>query len=129
MNTTRSISAHRAQEDFDRYAAHLRHAIKNNRPMFAEYVGAQLARRLRRMHFATVYRIDRCYGGPEEGGWWYDWYQLESFEPTDSETGWLSTEAVAFGRFSMAHGHDIGVNIEALDSFGAYQSTERPHYE
>jgi hypothetical protein len=21
---------------------------------------------------AAVYRVDRCYGGPEEGGWWWD---------------------------------------------------------
>lgn len=22
----------------------------------------------------TTYRVEWCYGGPEEGGWWYDWY-------------------------------------------------------
>lgn len=22
----------------------------------------------------TLYEISRCYGGPEEGGWWYDYY-------------------------------------------------------
>ena len=22
--------------------------------------------------FINVYMIDRCYGGPQEGGWWYD---------------------------------------------------------
>lgn len=22
--------------------------------------------------FVNVYEVDRCYGGPEEGGWWYD---------------------------------------------------------
>ena len=25
--------------------------------------------------FLTAYTVDRCYGGPEEGGWWYDNYQ------------------------------------------------------
>lgn len=24
--------------------------------------------------YVTVYEIERCYGGPEEGGWWYDDY-------------------------------------------------------
>lgn len=24
------------------------------------------------MFYANVYEIDRAYGGPEEGGWWYD---------------------------------------------------------
>lgn len=23
-------------------------------------------------YYVTCYDIDRCYGGPEEGGWWYD---------------------------------------------------------
>ncbi len=25
-------------------------------------------------YFVSMYSIERCYGGPEEGGWWYDWY-------------------------------------------------------
>lgn len=29
------------------------------------------------MRFITEYRVARPYGGPEEGGWWYD-----DFEPT-----------------------------------------------
>lgn len=27
--------------------------------------------------WVSVYRHSRCYGGPEEGGWWYDRYYLE----------------------------------------------------
>ena len=27
--------------------------------------------------FVSVYRCQRCYGGPEEGGWWYDRNVLE----------------------------------------------------
>lgn len=23
--------------------------------------------------WSSLYEIERCYGGPEEGGWWYDW--------------------------------------------------------
>lgn len=26
------------------------------------------------MKFINVYRVERAYGGPEEGGWWYDDY-------------------------------------------------------
>lgn len=26
----------------------------------------------KRIQFVTVYETDRAYGGPEEGGWWYD---------------------------------------------------------
>lgn len=25
--------------------------------------------------YVSVYRVYRCYGGPEEGGWWYDTYE------------------------------------------------------
>lgn len=29
--------------------------------------------------FVNVYQLDRGYGGPEEGGWWYDYeYPIES---------------------------------------------------
>lgn len=27
-------------------------------------------------HVLAIYEIDRAYGGPEEGGWWYDCGQL-----------------------------------------------------
>lgn len=23
------------------------------------------------------YTVEQCYGGPEEGGWWYDWWELD----------------------------------------------------
>jgi hypothetical protein len=26
----------------------------------------------------TTYRVTRCYGGPEEGGWWYNWWQVQN---------------------------------------------------
>lgn len=30
--------------------------------------------------YVSLYRVDRCYGGPEEGGWWYNHYSLESYQ-------------------------------------------------
>lgn len=27
--------------------------------------------------FVTPYLVDQRYGGPEEGGWWYDWYYVD----------------------------------------------------
>ncbi len=35
--------------------------------------------------YINIYLIDRAYGGPEEGGWWYDTQDLE-------ESRWFSTE-------------------------------------
>lgn len=28
-------------------------------------------------YIVALYRIDRAYGGPEEGGWWYDTGDLD----------------------------------------------------
>jgi len=25
-------------------------------------------------YYVSIYNVESCYGGPEEGGWWYDWY-------------------------------------------------------
>ena len=29
-----------------------------------------------KVFIVAVYEVNRCYGGPEEGGWWYDAGQL-----------------------------------------------------
>ena len=34
--------------------------------------------------FVSVYKADRAYGGPEEGGWWYDVYDLVDSVPVIS---------------------------------------------
>ena len=31
--------------------------------------------------YVSVYEVQRAYGGPEEGGWWYDAYQLVDTHP------------------------------------------------
>jgi hypothetical protein len=36
--------------------------------------------------YVSIYRHQRCYGGPEEGGWWYDGYELEGGVPFASRT-------------------------------------------
>jgi hypothetical protein len=36
--------------------------------------------------FVSIYVVERVYGGPEEGGWWYHWLTLEnSIEVNDRE--------------------------------------------
>lgn len=38
-------------------------------------------RRRRIFRHVTVYEVTRHYGGPEEGGWWYNWYKpIESIK-------------------------------------------------
>ena len=31
--------------------------------------------------YISLYRHSRCYGGPEEGGWWYSTYELMGYIP------------------------------------------------
>lgn len=88
------------------------------------------------------YHVTRHYGGPEEGGWWFDMYEFKSSFPyppiIDTEEclyGFvyqLNSEAKAAqsnpqGRFSVENGTDVRFLIE--DTPGEHQSTTRPHYE
>lgn len=89
--------------------------------------------------FVNVYLIDRAYGGPEEGGWWYDTGQAirseqyssqeEAEEARDAEKAWCNEE-------NRHRRSDIGsvlsegkyvVYIE--DDPGADFPTYTPHYE
>lgn len=88
----------------------------------------------------SEYTVDRCYGGPEEGGWWYDWSDFvrvvgvfatredaETFQATlreaqdaeDRESGHRS-------RYSVIGQPDTCYFIETVP--GQWQDTERPHY-
>jgi hypothetical protein len=44
--------------------------------------------------YANLYLNDREYGGPEEGGWWYDTYS-----PVNRESGDWNEEPPTFGHF------------------------------
>ena len=35
--------------------------------------------------FVTLYEVKSLYGGPEEGGWWYDWYTPIATKQVSSE--------------------------------------------
>jgi hypothetical protein len=85
--------------------------------------------------FVNVYSVTRHYGGPEEGGWYYNWYTcLESFpcryknqhevvEYLESEHGMKR-----FGNiYSVLGGKEIYITWE--ESPKESESTERPYYE
>lgn len=85
--------------------------------------------------FVSAYAVTRHYGGPEEGGWWYDWYELIQTVPTapdgaDVVRGELERvhSSVNVGdRFSVLGGATLSVMVE--DSPGEFETRERPHYE
>lgn len=49
--------------------------------------------------FVNVYLHDRAYGGPEEGGWWYDTY-----DPWEEECKVFDTEEEARHYHAVLHG-------------------------
>lgn len=87
-----------------------------------------------RGYFVNVYDADRAYGGPEEGGWYYD-----TGEPVSSMRFETYNEAVAFkesirhrfprtGKRGNYHGgEDYDIVIE--DKFAEPFPEETPRYE
>ena len=46
--------------------------------------------------FINVYRVNRDYGGPEEGGWWYDtgeFVECHPVKPEDARAKYEEVEA------------------------------------
>lgn len=83
----------------------------------------------------NVYSVTREYGGPEEGGWWYNAYVLEHSEPTTSslapalkcrlekEYDWVNEGNI----YSMRGGTQLAVYIE--NEAGESETKYRPRYE
>ena len=36
-------------------------------------------------YYVSLYRVEQCYGGPEEGGWWYDLWTIVRYKPVQTE--------------------------------------------
>lgn len=89
----------------------------------------------RQMRWLTVYYVTRHYGGPEEGGWWYDHKKLLCSVPcTFSE--WEEREALLeswFKQFEWGSLNSMlgGVQIRIYPEYnrGESETKERPHYE
>jgi hypothetical protein len=90
----------------------------------------------------AVYDMDRHFGGPEEGGWWYDSGQLRRI----AFSGLTEEQAYAKGfrfnhlmglvqkrrksRFSMAYaGGELQARIYVDREVPHYFPEERPYYE
>ncbi len=88
--------------------------------------------------YVNAYDHNRSYGGPEEGGWWFDTGTLlgsipcTNDEQVEKTKEWLSA---VFGP-NFEGNHDIGsvlcegqLQILVEDELGHDYPTERPHYE
>jgi hypothetical protein len=93
------------------------------------------------MPYVSEYHVSRHYGGPEEGGWWYDWdsYQRTiclASSPGDAqmiaralneESKREKRDSGEHDRFSAIGSDDVVYFTE--DTPGEYQTKEHPHYE
>jgi hypothetical protein len=100
-------------------------------------------------YYLGLYQIELCFGGAEEGGWWYDWldHKVSVIIPAGSFEQQETAEAAA--RAGLAEtALDLGLTLpgDGIRSYrsaspqqdamitteekpGEDQSTERPHYE
>lgn len=83
----------------------------------------------------NVYELDRHYGGPEEGGWWYDSGEPILSAPFSNEKEAAAYQESLYEKYPRTHksssviysGGDYAVWIE--DQFAVRFPEETPHYE
>jgi hypothetical protein len=75
----------------------------------------------------TVYEISRHYGGPEEGGWWYDWYTPVCSVPLIDPGS--RTEALEIKRFLRPRFTDRDHTMHYEYEAGEHATRQRPRYE
>lgn len=90
------------------------------------------------MKYVNAYLVERNYGGPEEGGWWYDSGTPIASVPVENDQeadkvklmlqelfeGHYPTKKT---RHSVNGGEDLEIVHE--EHFAVAYPTERPHYE
>lgn len=94
-------------------------------------------RLMRQDCFATAYVVERLYGGPEEGGWWYDHYTILRSVPCKVEHYPKIAEALKkefehlqdpkHDRYSVLGTGDVIVCLE--ESPGENETREKPRWE
>lgn len=88
------------------------------------------------MSYLNLYATTRHYGGPEEGGWWYNWHrcvfsidvsQIDDSDIKDLKRILISCYPDEGNIYSVNGGVEFSILIEENRAESA--STERPHYE
>ena len=89
------------------------------------------------MVFVNVYTVTRHYGGPEEGGWWYNWFECVEVIPVQYqyaddlaeafEEKYIKSQHKHGNIYSVLGGQDVVVYVEKHPKQS--ESKERPIYE
>ncbi len=102
----------------------------------SERLAAVRGGRCQPMHVVVV-RIDRYRGGPEEGGWYYDWHSIEEVRRTWGFRSLLKAvrelredyERTGPDRFSVVGGEDYALYVTPREEqIETLADTERPTY-
>lgn len=72
--------------------------------------------------FVSIYQVDRCYGGPEEGGWWYDHWMHMGSDSFDTVEG-LRQHIDSLREFFPVFGNAMTTE-EVLDAYAKFVSGE-----
>lgn len=87
------------------------------------------------LHYVAVYAISQGYGGPEEGGWWYEQGEIERHFAVKNLSAALRLKAalsevypVTGKSTSVLGGEDWRIYISDRP-FEPYYPRKRPHYE
>ncbi len=98
--------------------------------------------------FVRVYDVDKAYGGPEEGGWWYTDYNeresvpvstmkeareifktlLEKYRPEKDNWDVKGKTAMGYGRYRMDSVRSEGEIWICIENGPSMHTTERPRY-
>lgn len=86
-------------------------------------------------YFVTVYEAGQGYGGPEEGGWWFDvgdpirHYACRSYDEAVQLRDELREEEFPYTRkrYSVLGGDDWDISIDLVP--GRAYPDRKPHYE
>lgn len=89
------------------------------------------------MKWVNVYASTRHYGGPEEGGWWYNWDECVASVPflADTKEEVIEAERYRLSQIFRGHGsiYSVASGVEywvEVEEEGAQSETkERPYYE
>lgn len=97
---------------------------------------AQMVLRVcQRARWVNAYSIGRCFGGHEEGGWWYDWYECLASMPVEDESEAEAIKEMMAKNLGWENEHDR-YSVLGSDDFRCYvedqrassESNEVPHY-
>lgn len=94
--------------------------------------------RHKRLEFMNAYTVNRYYGGPEEGGWWYNAGEplasipfIKGYEPTQKSLEEYLRNAIGWhSQFDLGSvlGHDR-FDVSAEEAFASPYPKETPRYE